>query len=251
MNYVYDGTFEGLLTAVFDGFYFKEKDLKILIEKNFEYNFLENHREIFSDNQKFSRVYDGIRKKLGLNILTDVYTTFLAGEKDKDTAIYLFLQKAFQIGRAVSNYLADENVAQMYKLCRRVNHEAHTMTGFVRFSLTKSNIYYSAINPKHNITELIAPHFADRFNDQRLIIHDESRNIAALCYKGKWILSEFYIDATPDFSDFSKDEINYQNLWKDFYNTIGIEGRKNPSSVKRHIPKRYRPYLTEFRLGAK
>ena len=37
----------------------------------------------------------------------------------------------------------------------------------------------------------------------------------------------------------------YRQLWQIFFDTIGIEARKNPKCQQNHMPKWYRKYMTE------
>jgi len=41
-------------------------------------------------------------------------------------------------------------------------------------------------------------------------------------------------------------EVEYRRLWKQFYNTIAIEGRTNPRCRMKLMPKRYWGQMTEF-----
>ena len=62
ITYLYDGTFEGLLTLVFE--LFTKKTMPIKIENINEYtpNLLDNTCIIVTDYAKFDRVYNGIAK---------------------------------------------------------------------------------------------------------------------------------------------------------------------------------------------
>jgi probable DNA metabolism protein len=44
---------------------------------------------------------------------------------------------------------------------------------------------------------------------------------------------------------YSEDEGIYQNLWKNYFNSVNIASRKNTRLHVRHIPKRYWRHLTE------
>ena len=44
-----------------------------------------------------------------------------------------------------------------------------------------------------------------------------------------------------------EEEINYQNLWKEYFDHTNIKERKNTKLHLQHVPKRYWRYLTEKR----
>ena len=43
-----------------------------------------------------------------------------------------------------------------------------------------------------------------------------------------------------------EEEAFYRRLWKQYYNTIAVEGRYNPKCRMGHMPKRYWTDMTEF-----
>jgi probable DNA metabolism protein len=55
----------------------------------------------------------------------------------------------------------------------------------VRFSLISKQgddeLFYSKIEPDHDILPVIAPHFADRVSVMKFILHDKKRDKAVFC----------------------------------------------------------------------
>ena len=43
-----------------------------------------------------------------------------------------------------------------------------------------------------------------------------------------------------------REELCWQNLWKVFYRTIAVEGRRNPKLRQNLCPKRFWPLMTEL-----
>jgi probable DNA metabolism protein len=148
----------------------------------------------------------------------------------------------WKMGSKVDLNLADDTVFKVADTFRRVEHEVHKMLGFVRFQQVEGGIYYASISPDFNIVELLAPHFAERLSDQKWIIHDVRREIAALFNKGKWIMTEFTAEDIPRDTD---EEKYYKRLWKEFFNTLAIPSRRNPRLQRRLMPRRYWEHLPE------
>ncbi len=118
----------------------------------------------------------------------------------------------------------------------------HRLMGFVRFRQVEGGIYYASIGPDHNVIQLLAPHFVERLSDQKWIIHDVKREIAALHNRGKWLLTGFTADDIP--AD-TPEEKQYKRLWKEFFNTLAIPERINPKLQRRLLPRRYWEHLPE------
>lgn len=49
------------------------------------------------------------------------------------------------------------------------------MKAYVRFKLTKDQLYYAFVEPDHNVLPLIAGHFKGRYAGQRWLIYDVKR----------------------------------------------------------------------------
>lgn len=240
--YVYDGSFEGLLTAIFEAYYRKERPDAVLPEYNLQTDLLAAYFYIKTDPLKSDRVYASIWKNISDEALKNVYYTFLSEDPDAGTLIYRYLRLGWKLGGRVDDHLSDDTVFKVMDISRKVGHEVHIMTGFVRFRQVRGGIFYSSISPDNNIIELLAPHFADRLSDQKWIIHDVKRELAALYNMREWIISEFSADDIPAVTD---DEKLYSQLWKRFFTTLEIPPRSNPKLQRQLLPRRYWDHLTE------
>lgn len=240
--YVYDGSFEGLLTAVFEAYYRKEEPYAVLSCSNMQQDLLASYVYIKTDPDKSDRVYASIWQKISNEALENVYYTFLSEDPDAGTLIYRYLKLGWKLGKKVNDFLSDDTVFRILDISRRVQHEVHIMTGFVRFRRVEGDVYYSSISPDFNIIELLAPHFADRLSDQKWIIHDVKREVAALYNMNQWVISDFSADDIPGATE---DEKLYSKLWKKFFTTLEIPSRSNPKLQRQLLPRRYWDHLTE------
>ena len=98
--------------------------------------------------------------------------------------------------------------------------------------------------PDHQVLELLADHFADRFKNNPFIIHDIKRNKAVVGSGGIWYLTYFTGEELPEPCS---DERQYQKLWKQYFETIAIRERTNPRCQKTLMPVRYWKHLTEMK----
>ena len=88
-TYLYDGTFYGLLTIVFDSYIHKTLPQKIYNKDTYIYNFLDKTIEITTDFDKSQRIFNGIEKNIGYKALYNSYYAFLSNEENKE--IYIFI----------------------------------------------------------------------------------------------------------------------------------------------------------------
>jgi probable DNA metabolism protein len=244
LTYIYDGTFEGFLTSIYNSYYSKDKPCKIVSVYDYEPILASNTRTIITEPLKSDKVYSAIRSKISQEALLNTFHVFLSSIKDSDTLLYEYIKLGFKLGKEVDIHLHNDIVLNIHKISRKVTLEKHRMLGFVRFTKLNNDIFYSSISPDHNILSLIANHFSERFQDQKWIIHDLRREIAIIYNEKEWVLSIM----PKDYIEIEKMRENseqYENLWKNYFANITIKERINPKLQKRMMPVRYREHLIE------
>ena len=242
LTYVYDGSFEGLLTAIFEAFYRREQPEAIVDEEGLQQDLLMRYVHIGTDAAKSDRVYHSIWSNISEQALKNVYHVFLSEDPQAGTLIYRYLKLGWKMGARVDLHLSDDTVFKVMDINRRLEFEVHRLMGFIRFRQVEGGVYYSAVSPDSNVVELLAPHFAERLSDQQWIIHDVKRELAALYNRKAWIMSEF---SAGDIPADTADETRYSGLWKQFFNTLAIPSRTNPKLQRQLMPRRYWDHLVE------
>ncbi|MCM0649696.1 TIGR03915 family putative DNA repair protein [Clostridium swellfunianum] len=243
--YIFDGSFEGLLTSIYEAYYSKKKPEEIIPQWQFQATLLTEPIHIQTDIVKSKRVYEAIKTKISKDALKIIYHVYLSELEGCCTLIYNYIKLGFKLGSEIDLHLHRDCVLGMHNTEKKVTYECHRMLGFVRFK-SIDNMFYSAIEPDHNILGLIASHFASRLPNENWIIHDLKRNLALFYNKKEWIVTELTKVKAEDFIVMEEPEL-YETLWKEFYQTIAIEDRKNPRLQKRMMPARYWKHLTELR----
>ncbi len=242
MNYyLYDGSFEGLLSAIYQAYYHHEKPDVIMPRRQYREGLFISPVDITTDLAKADKVYRAIIKKISPVSLRAVYRAYLSELKGIENDIYHYLRLGFKVGKAVDLHLTNQHVKKVHDVSQKVSREKHRMLGLIRFQLLAGGIYYAPIEPDYNIVGLLAPHFAKRFADQKWVIHDLRRNLAALYNCEEWILTPL---ADKNFV-LAEQETFYQNLWRDYYKTAGLPERENPKLMRQFMPTRYWKHLTE------
>lgn len=240
--YIYDGSFEGLLTAIYEAYYRHQDPEKILSSDSIQDNLFIQHVHIKADQEKAERVYSAIVHKISLAAAKKVLYAFLSESQDAATAIYRYLKLGFKLGKSVDSALADPYVFRVHALHKKVSQEAGKMLGLVRFRLLKNGIFYAPIEPDFNILGIIVPHFKRRMSAHDWIIHDLKRKMAAFYSQGQYIIVPFELSGALPLDD---EEFDYQTLWKEYFQNIAIQSRINPRLQRQFMPVRYWKHLIE------
>lgn len=242
--YIYDGSFEGLLTAIYEAYYRKDNPEEFIKNDEFFPTLLTKPVHIHTNNEKADRVYNAIKDKISNEALKYIFYVFLSDLKNSSTLIYKYVRLGFKVGKDTDMHLYNEIVLSVHKITKNVINEYHRMLGFVRFKIINGDFYYAPIEPDHNILELITPHFVKRFITHKFIIHDRKRRAASIYDGRSWCIIELSINEGEELLKFSKDVL-YENLWKEYFKSASIEHRKNSKLQKRNMPERYRKFMPE------
>lgn len=242
-TYVYDGTFEGLLTIVFDCYIEKVIPIKIIEQDQVEPNFLSCIEKKETDYRKAERIVNGIVKNISYATLTYSYHAFLSNEKEKEVTILTYLLNGFCIGPKINTMLSIDFVFAVHNMQKKVIGELHRFKGLLRFIEIKHNLFYASIHPEHHILEHLGQHFMKRLPTQNFILHDKNRNLAFLYHAKKYQIIDSSSLVIPSISE---EEKNYQELWTAFFQTIAIKERTNPRLQMQYMPKKYWQDLIEL-----
>lgn len=241
VDYIYDGTFEGLLTCVHMNYY-GERANGIYPEADYQVSILTQFYKVETNEEKAHAVYSGIRTKISEEALERVYRAHLSSHKEKENIILSYLRLGFKKGGCISSMHAHPVVLAMQELDHKVSFEKVRLLGLVRFSEI-SGVLFSLIEPDHDVLELMADHFADRYKNEAFTIFDKRRKKAIFWDGGKWYIAAVDPKIIPDIE---KEERVYQDLWKAYFENIAIKERTNPRCQKRCMPARYWKNLTEI-----
>ncbi len=246
--YLYDGSFDGLLTIVFDCYVSKFIPINIVSQTEYMPNILEDVTFVSTDEVKAKRIWNGVYKSICYNALYDCYHAFLSCQKGKEIAIVKYLLHGFEVGSKIVNQLSIDYVREVTKLRKNVLGEAHRLKGLTRLSEVEKNLWYSPIHPDNNVIEQVGQFLISRFPNQNLILHDKNRDLALL-YNAQHRKNYEIIRVPAGFNvpDFSQEEKQFQKLWKTFFNTIAIKERTNARLQMQYMPKKYWKDLVEMK----
>lgn len=240
--YLYDGSFEGLLTCVYEGYYKEEPD-EIIDTYLYKKTLFDNTKFIDTDVIKANKVGAAIIEKISEEFFSKILNAFFSENYNAGTYIFKLLKLAFKKGSDIMLSATNEIVTNVTDLHLSVARETHLLVGLVRFSELKNNIYYCEFSPTYNQLALLAEHFKNRLSDQLWVIHDIKRNLALFYNKESWYINEFYGVENYELSD---NELLYRSLWKEFHKKVAITERINPKLQRSFMPKKYWKYLIEM-----
>ncbi|WP_066359010.1 TIGR03915 family putative DNA repair protein [Aliarcobacter cryaerophilus] len=242
MILLYDGTFEGFLSLVYEVYYKKLKPKKIYKTLPNEILF-EEILEINSSKESGIKVLNAIKTKFPKEILEKILNIFMCDSKEFEMALLEYIVIGFKDSKQLYN-INNSCVFYLNNLEKELFRVTHKLTGFIRFEELEDKTLYAKIESKFNVVYFLGRHFLKRFNNQNFIIHDLNRKLAFVKMKNDYSIKEVVFVDEPNYSP---NEEKFQKLWKSFFSGVTINERTNLKLQTQMVPLLYRTYMSEFK----
>lgn len=247
---IYDGTYEGFLTAIFEIYEYKLHDVVFAKNEVSGGLLFSSKHMVATDDVKATRVLNGLKIRLSKNGFEGVYCGFLSELDQIEELLFQYVKYVFSSSVNVEQDYSNNIVLDIIKASNLTIKESHRMKAFVRFKLTKDDLYYAIVEPDCNVLPLIEKHFKRRYADQRWLIYDAKRKYGVYYDLQNISTVQLQFDSHLNSSKFlaeifDEDEEFFQNLWRRYFSSVNIESRKNMKLHVQHMPKRYWKNLIE------
>jgi len=252
INYQYDGTFPGFLSAVFE-VWDRDRFPARIVPPEVAPGLFEETLEVKTADDHADRVWKGIAKAGGKQLCQRFMHVFLSRAPEAEDLMLFILNQLFDSKKNIAGDLSVEEVLKFTQLERKVLREVHRLYMFLRFEQTADGIWFAPISPKYDVLPMTLNHFKSRFSDQAWLIYDTVRKYGY--YYDTKVVEEITID-NPVFEKEtgslppeaqSKDEQHWQEMWRSYFKHIAIRERANPRLQRQFMPKRFWKHLTEKR----
>lgn len=249
--FFYDKTFEGLLTAVFEAYSRRTFPDQLLQTGCLLPLFAEEVYTVYSQDEKASRVWTALEKKLSVYACRMIRAVWLSEDMDSDMLLFHYIRKTIDSPHSIETDFGDDVVMSVMKLAKCVYGEAEHIRQFVRFQKTADGIYYAPIAPKYNALPLAIDYFHSRFSDQEWVVFDTLRKYG-YHYDLKQVEPFTFNEESPALltgkllpEQMAENEVMFQDFWKSYIRSLTIRERLNPKLQRQHMPVRFWKFLTE------
>lgn len=252
MTLTYDGSFPGLLSAIFERYRLKITGVDIVAQDRYQQQLFQEALSVETNESHATRVLNGLQKRAGNDVAKWLRKVFLTEQTRVERLILHYVERQMESHVDVRQDAGDERIRQLQRLHQQMGREVHRMHAFVRFQETPDGLMVALITPDFNCLPLLGEHFGARYPAMDWLIYDTKRHYGLswnkATKKGAFItlntgndgrlsqLSEAMLSAT---------ETDYAELWKVYFKAVDIPERRNMKLHLAHVPKRYWRYLTE------
>lgn len=252
--YLYDGSFEGLLTAVAVAVKAIEPVKGVYGRQKYVPRLFDHVTTIESDSNQAKRLFDYLHS-ISASASHLAMQAFFSEEKKAANYLLQFVKLCLARGVDALSLHTDDAVRELFALSRKVGFEAHRLNGLLRFRVLSDGMLYAPYESDHNVISHCAGHFQKRFSNKQWMLHDLGRNFA-LYWDTKSLqpvdvdgqLTEYTkrVGELPDVH-LTEEEKQYQHLWRTFHSSIANPGRENKVLQRSFMPQRYWHFLIEMK----
>ena len=180
---VYDGSFNGFLTAVFTAFENNFNVLGFKRETAKQKGLFSDTDSIATQKSKAKIVWESIESK-NHSAVRKIYFAFLSEEDGVDFMLYQYIKKLYGLLEQIEIEQLAMIEIKISKLALSVGREKAQIENLVDFQSTNDDVYISEIEPGFNVLPLISRYFRYRYSKHKWIIFDRKRNYG-MYYNGK------------------------------------------------------------------
>lgn len=246
-----EDSIEGILTGVYEAYELRKDHhtIRLQIGEDENLRLFAAYHNVQPDEEKSIKVMRTIYRRFGEEAYTQICQAMVSYDPEKADAVYHTIVTGISgdyHGRLME-HLSNRYINKVFRLSRNTGAEIHHLLGFLRFKELQGGILLARYSPKNDVMALLMPHFADRLPGEDFAIYDEGRKYYAVHPKGKqWYLVRGELPFTKEQEAYSKQEMEYQMLYRHFCQSIAISERKNLDLQRNMLPLRFRRYMTEF-----
>lgn len=255
-QYVFDGGWATLLTAVFDVFERKEGPVRLLHRHQYQPQVFGDDWEVLPVQAKADRVAKAMVSGMSNEFRQQLFRAFLSEQAVAYDGVFQLIRRFFAGEQSLATNFGDPLVLQISRIAHSVGREAHRMKAFVRFALAEDGWYVAVMEPDFNVLPLVTSFFRNRYADQRWMIYDLQRNYGMLydlhgLTEVRLAKHRAEENAVQSVIRLHESEQSYQKLWQAYFQSTNIAARKNLKLHVQHVPRRYWKYLPEkkYALG--
>jgi probable DNA metabolism protein len=246
-TWLYDGTFDGFLSCVFDMYWQRRMDVRIRKEQEHIRGMYEDVMFMPTIIANADRVWAGLGKKLFPDTLEQLFCCYLSELPAEEDNLVGYIRYVLGLQEGITpNNSCSTHVSQ---LAKKVYKEVHRIESLVSFQLTKGNIYYAIVSPEYNVLPLITRHFKEHYGEQYWLIYDRRRRFGIYynLQQAETVRLQFneHFDARYHHSGniWSPEEAFYQQVAEACDKELNNHHTISQRLQMQQIPRRYWKYL--------
>ncbi|HOL20225.1 MAG TPA: TIGR03915 family putative DNA repair protein [Candidatus Hydrogenedens sp.] len=168
---------------------------------------------------------------------------YLLSETADLASIETFIRQSIQTKYRPIENIHNPSVYNILRIARQVQRQIHKLQGLLRFKEIEGDYLYASFSSDFDVIVPLTLYFSQRLNTERIILHDTKRHKAMYAEHGKL----YTIQVNGKLPADTPEEVYFQTLWRQYFETVSIEQRKNKKLQKQNVPLKFQSWVSEFK----
>lgn len=240
---------EAMLSCIYDAWSSGrgQQNIRLLPEPVEQYTLFDEYIHVDADMTKVEKVMDAVCRKISPQFYRELVYTSMAYEENVLDNMYRCMILGFAYGNRTLEMVQYRDIMINNQIRTRLSKEINHFQEFMRFHKIDGDVYVAHFEPKSRIAAALGPIFEDRMPSEHWMIIDDIHREAVVHPKDE----HFYMRKLNEYEFerlLSTEDINdeFTSMWKDFFDTIAIEQRKNERCQRNLYPIWTRKHAVEF-----
>jgi len=176
IRYRYDGTTEGLISAI-DHILRHEPDPQTVELEAQEHTMFDQGLFIATNSERtevFLRRFSSAFPESARQVMYVI----LSEKEGMETSLLHYIHMVSVYGSRIEGHRTHPAVHDVHVLARKVSREIHRMKGLLRFAMLEDGSYLAKMEPDFNIIQPLSRFFTQRLRTQQWFIYDVKRSLS-------------------------------------------------------------------------
>lgn len=173
---IYDGSFAGFLTAVYQVFDQNLKDVCVVKPKHYAPEMFAEGKIVNTSNLKAKKVWHSLQLKVSKQAANELYKVFLSEIKGTEDAILRYIVHAYSAETFSHTDHSKVNVLRIHQVSKMVDRELQRIKDAIILDESRGDIGVGVVNSNFDVLPLLGKYFSRIYKDKKWLVYDKKRN---------------------------------------------------------------------------
>lgn len=173
---IYDGSFAGFLTAVYQVFDQNLKDVCVVKPRHYTPDMFAEGKIVQTSNLKAKKVWHSLQLKISKTAANELYKVFLSEIKGTEDALLRYIVHAYSAETFSHTDHSNIYVLRVHQVSKMVDRELQRIKDTMVLDESKHDIGVGVVHSNFDVLPLLGKYFSRVYKDKKWVVYDKKRN---------------------------------------------------------------------------
>ncbi|WP_417361874.1 TIGR03915 family putative DNA repair protein [Galbibacter sp.] len=173
---IYDGSFAGFLTAVYQVFDENLKEVCVVKPKHYAPEMFAEGKIVTTSNLKAKKVWHSLQLKVSKHAANELYKVFLSEIKGTEDALLRYIIYAYSAEFFSHTDYSNVYALRVHQVAKMVDREVQRLKDTTVFDNSKTDVNVAVVNSSFDVLPLLGKYFSKTLMDKKWVVYDKKRN---------------------------------------------------------------------------